>query len=76
MVELVRFVAKALVEHPDEVQVERVDEAGGDTYELEVVETDLGLVIGRLGRTAKALRAIVRAGAAKHGRRATLEILE
>jgi len=76
MQDLVTFITKSLVERPDQVEVQCVAGEEGDVYELGVAESDLGLVIGRQGRTAKALRAVVRAGAAKQGKRATLEILE
>ena len=74
--ELVLYLARALVEHPDEVQVEEVDEPDATVFELKVAESDLGRVIGRQGRTAKALRTVLSAASAKVKRRAILEILE
>jgi hypothetical protein len=74
--ELVRYLARALVEHPDEVVVEEVDEPDATVFELKVAESDLGRVIGRQGRTAKALRTVLSAASAKVKRRAILEILE
>ncbi|HEX7597882.1 MAG TPA: KH domain-containing protein, partial [Polyangia bacterium] len=56
MRELVLYLARALVEHTDEVAVEEIDEPDGTVFELKVAESDLGRVIGRQGRTAKALR--------------------
>ena len=74
--ELVLYLARALVEHPDEVVVEEVDEPDATVFELKVAESDLGRVIGRQGRTAKALRTVLSAASAKMKRRAILEILE
>ena len=76
MRELVLFLARALVEHPDQVAVEEVEESDATVYELKVAESDLGRVIGRQGRTAKALRTVLSAASAKSKRRAILEILE
>lgn len=74
--ELVLYLARALVEHPDEVAVDEIDEPDGTVFELKVAESDLGRVIGRQGRTAKALRTVLSAASAKMKRRAILEILE
>jgi predicted RNA-binding protein YlqC (UPF0109 family) len=74
--ELVLYLARALVEHPDEVAVEEIDEPDATVFELKVAESDLGRVIGRQGRTAKALRTVLSAASAKVKRRAILEILE
>jgi uncharacterized protein len=74
--ELVLFLARALVEHPDAVEVEEIDESDATVFELKVAESDLGRVIGRQGRTAKALRTVLSAASAKMKRRAILEILE
>ncbi len=76
MRELVLYLARALVEHPDQVAVEEIEEADATVFELKVAETDLGRVIGRQGRTAKALRTVLSAASAKMKRRAILEILE
>jgi predicted RNA-binding protein YlqC (UPF0109 family) len=72
----VLFLARALVEHPDQVVVEEIQEPDAVVYELKVAESDLGRVIGRQGRTAKALRTVLSAASAKMRRRAILEILE
>lgn len=64
------------MEHPDEVAVEEIEEQDGTVFELKVAESDLGRVIGRQGRTAKALRTVLSAASAKMKRRAILEILE
>ncbi len=74
--ELVLFLARSLVEHPDEVDVKEIDEPDALVFELKVAESDLGRVIGRQGRTAKALRTVLSAASAKLRRRAILEILE
>ena len=74
--ELVLYLARALVEHPDEVAVEQIEEPDATVFELKVAESDLGRVIGRQGRTAKALRTVLSAASAKMKRRAILEILE
>ena len=73
---LIQEVAKTLVEHPDEVQVDAVPEGEVLVLELTVAETDLGRVIGKAGRTARALRGLLSAAAAKANQRCSLEILE
>lgn len=70
---LVEMIAKALVDAPGEVFVEQVD---GDVIELEVAESDVGKVIGRQGRTARALRALLSAAGVRAHKRYTLEIIE
>ncbi len=70
---LVEMIAKSLVDKPDEVFVDQVD---GDVIELEVAESDVGKVIGRGGRTARALRALLGAAGVRPGRRYTLEIID
>jgi len=74
--ELVEFVAKALVEQPDEVHVETVEDPAATTLKLRVAPGDLGRVIGKQGRTARAIRTLLHATAAKAKRRVVLEILE
>ena len=76
LVELVRFVARALVDLPDEVEVEAQDEDRAIVVELPVAETDLGKVIGKEGRTARAMRSLLAPASARQDRRAILEILE
>ena len=77
MAELLEFLARKLVDNPDEVRVERVEE-DDDTVvlRLHVAEDDLGKVIGRQGRIARALRTVVRAGSARERRRVQLEIVD
>ena len=74
--DLLRFVAKHLVDRADEVHVARVDERDAIVYELEVAEDDLGKVIGRGGKTARSIRALVGAVAPRTGKRTLVEILE
>lgn len=74
--DLVDYLARGLVDHPEQVEVEEVEEPDALVYELKVAEEDLGKVIGKQGRTAKALRTILSAASAKSRRRVILEILE
>ena len=76
MRELLEFLARALVENPDEVRVTEVEEEGEVVFELEVAEDDLGRVIGRGGRVANALRSVVKAAATRAEVRAVVEILD
>jgi len=69
-------VAKALVEQPDQVHVETVEDPAATTLKLRVAPGDLGRVIGKQGRTARAIRTLLHATAAKAKRRVVLEILE
>jgi len=75
MHELVEYLAKGLVDKPDEVRVERVERDGAVVLELHVAPDDVGKVIGRQGRIARALRTIVRASGARSNERALLEIV-
>ena len=76
MRDLVESIAKALVDNPDQVQVHAVDGEQVTVLELRVHPTDLGKVIGRQGRTAKAMRTLLGAAGMKLHKRYTLEILE
>ena len=73
---LVEHVARALVDTPDQVSVNVVEEGGDTVVELEVAESDLGKVIGKQGRTARAMRALLGAAGIKADKRYSLEILE
>lgn len=73
---LVEFVAKSLVDHPDLVDVNEIEGEKTTILELRVDEEDLGKIIGRHGRTAKAMRTVINAAATKERKRAVLEILE
>ncbi|RMA93094.1 KH domain-containing protein [Hydrogenothermus marinus] len=74
--ELVEFTAKALVDHPDRVEVKEIEGEKTTVIELKVAPEDLGKVIGRQGRTARAIRTLLAAVARKQNKRAVLEILE
>jgi hypothetical protein len=74
--ELVEYLARRLVEHDDQVEVEEVEEDDALVIRLHVASEDLGRVIGRGGRIARALRTLVRAGGAHGDRRVLLEIVE
>ncbi|MBX7192813.1 MAG: KH domain-containing protein [Sandaracinaceae bacterium] len=74
--ELVSFIARALVDEPEEVQVDVVDQDDAVVLELTVAESDLGKVIGKDGRTARAMRALLSATSARLRKRAILDILE
>ena len=76
MAELLEYLARQLVDEPDAVRVERVDEDDTVVLRLHVAEEDLGKVIGRQGRIARALRTIVRAGSAREQRRVQHEIVD
>jgi predicted RNA-binding protein YlqC (UPF0109 family) len=76
MAELLEYLARQLVDEPDSVRVERVNEDDTVVLRLYVAEEDLGKVIGRQGRIARALRTIVRAGSAREQRRVQLEIVD
>ncbi len=76
MQELVEFVAKSLVDHPDKVEVKEIEGEKTTVIELKVAPEDLGKVIGRQGRTARAIRTLLAAVARKMNKRAVLEILE
>lgn len=74
MAELVEFLARSLVDDPDAVRVEREERDDALVLHLHVAEGDVGKVIGRQGRIARALRTVVRAGGAHEDRRIVLEI--
>ncbi|NLU42390.1 MAG: KH domain-containing protein [Firmicutes bacterium] len=75
MKDLVEFIAKSLVEHPEEVRVTEIDHGGGlITYELHVAPSDMGKVIGRQGRIARAIRSVVKAAATKQQKKVSVEI--
>lgn len=76
MAELVAYLAKQLVDSPDEVRVEQVEEDDAIVIRLHVAPDDVGKVIGRQGRIARALRQVVRAAGANERRRVHLEIVE
>ncbi len=76
MKELVTFIARALVDKPNNVQVDEVERDGLVVEELRVAKEDLGKVIGKQGRTARAIRTLLSASASKTDKKARLEIIE
>jgi predicted RNA-binding protein YlqC (UPF0109 family) len=76
MKEFIEYIVKNLVDHPDKVSVVEVEGSRTTVYELRVGEGDLGKVIGKEGKTAKSIRTLLGAAAARQGKRAVLEILE
>jgi predicted RNA-binding protein YlqC (UPF0109 family) len=76
-VEVLTYIAKSLVDNPDDVVVTEVEEDDGEVVlELRVHPDDMGKVIGKRGRTAKAIRTMVKAAATREGTSATVEIVE
>ena len=76
MKELIEYIAKALVDNPDQVRVSEVQGEKTSVIELNVSKDDLGKVIGKQGRTARAMRTILSAASTKVKKRAVLEIIE
>ncbi|MCD6273617.1 MAG: KH domain-containing protein [Deltaproteobacteria bacterium] len=76
MKELVKYIAQALVDNPDQVEVSEVEGSQTSVLELKVAKEDLGKVIGKQGRTARAMRTILSAASAKVRKRTVLEIME
>lgn len=75
VVELVEYIAKSLVDHPESVTVNQVEGEQSIILELKVAPEDMGKVIGKQGRIAKAIRTVVKAAAAKDGKRVVVEII-
>lgn len=75
MKELVEVIAKSLVDHPEQVEVKQVDRERTTVYELSVAADDMGKVIGKRGRIAKAMRTVVGAAAMKEDKRVTIDII-
>lgn len=76
MKDLISYIAQSLVDHPEQVSVSEVEGKQTSVLELKVAKSDLGKVIGKQGRTARALRTILSAASAKEHKRAVLEIIE
>jgi predicted RNA-binding protein YlqC (UPF0109 family) len=74
--ELLEYLAKALVDSPEEVRVESTETETTVVLELNVAKEDIGKVIGKQGRIARALRTVVKASAVKNGKRAIVEIVD
>ena len=75
MKEFMEFIAKHLVDRPDAVSIEVEEKEEKLVFKLKVIESDVGKIIGKNGRTASALRTLLRAVAAKEGKRAVLDIV-
>ena len=76
MKELVQYLARSIVNQPEAVEVTETQDDKASVFELKVAKDDLGRIIGRQGRTAKSLRTILNAAAAKANRKAVLEIVD
>lgn len=76
MKDLISYIAQALVDHPEQVSVSEVEGDQTSVLELTVAKEDLGKVIGKQGRTARAMRTILNAASAKIKKRTVLEIIE
>ncbi|MER3523945.1 MAG: RNA-binding protein [Ignavibacteria bacterium] len=76
MREFLTFIAKHLVDHPEQVIIDQEETNGKVIFKLQVGQADVGKVIGRKGRTAQAIRVLLTAVAAKEGKRAILEIAD
>jgi len=76
MKDLIKFVAEALVDYPEKVEVSEVEGEQTSVIELKVAKEDLGKVIGKQGRTARAMRTILSAASTKINKRSVLEIIE
>jgi len=76
MKELIAYIARSIVNSPDDVQVQEIEGEKMTIIELRVAPDDMGKVIGKQGKTARAIRSILSAAAARHNKRAVLEILE
>ena len=74
--DLIEYIAKALVDHPEQVKVSEIEGERTSVLELSVAKEDLGKVIGKQGRTARAIRVILGATSAKLKKRSVLEIIE
>ena len=76
MKELVQYLARSLVSNPDAVEINEITNDGTSVFELKVAKEDLGRIIGKQGRTARAMRNLLGATGMKFNKRFTLEILE
>ena len=76
MKDLVIKIVQSLVDNPEQVEINEIKGRSTDVFELKVAKSDLGKVIGKQGRTAQAIRAILNAASAKENKRVMLEIME
>ncbi len=74
--ELVGYMVKSLVDHPEQVEIREIEGEKSTILELKVIKDDIGKVIGKHGRIARAIRTIINASATKSGKRVVLEILD
>ena len=76
MKELIEFIAKSLVDHPEEVQVRQSGSGSRVRIELSVLKDDMGRVIGKSGKVANSIRTLLRVAAEREGKQATLDVME
>ena len=76
MKELIEFIAKSLVDHPEEVQVRQSGGGSRVRIELSVTKDDMGRVIGKSGKVANSIRTLLRVAAEREGKQATLDVME
>lgn len=76
MGELVEYIAKSLVDNPDEVNINEIEGSQSIIIELKVAQDDMGKIIGKQGRIAKAIRTVVKAAAIKENKRVVVEIIQ
>ncbi|MBN2386832.1 MAG: KH domain-containing protein [Anaerolineales bacterium] len=76
MKELIEYIARSLVDHPEDVSVQEFRRGDRVTLELQVAKDDMGRVIGKGGRVANAIRSLLRVAAERQGLRATLDVVE
>lgn len=76
MKEVLEIIAKALTEHPDQVSVTEIESGDSVTLELRVVDSDMGKVIGKQGKIAKAIRTVVKAAASIENKRVSVDIVQ
>ncbi len=76
MEELLAFLAKSLVDHPEDVSVTKVDGENSVVYELRVNDSDMGKVIGKQGRIAKSIRTIIKSASSKEDKRVIVDIVQ
>ena len=76
MKELIEFIAKSLVEHPEQVSVQEFGDGDRVRIELSVARDDMGRVIGKSGKVANSIRALLRVAAEREGKQATLDVVE
>jgi len=74
--ELIEYIARSLVDDPEQVQVQQERSAGKNRIELRVAKEDMGRVIGKSGRVANSMRVLLRVAAAREGKQATLDVVE